>query len=62
MDVCSKCKVEMNDNFILQANTYGKISIISGKSKPNEIKVAVCPRCGQISLHTLAIQNKETSQ
>lgn len=50
MKICKQCQSQMQEGCILKANTYGKISIVVATPKKDDIKVAICPSCGEITL------------
>ncbi len=42
----------MEENYKILINTYGTPKIEKAvAAKPDEIKVALCPKCGEISLY-----------
>jgi hypothetical protein len=41
----------MDDGYKLKANTYGVIKVERGIPKVDEIKVAICPTCGEMSMY-----------
>ena len=53
MRVCKQCQTTMEEGYILKVNTYGTPKIERGINKPDGIKVAICPACGEISLYIM---------
>lgn len=51
MRICKQCQCQMNEGYMLEANTYGTIKIIHGTPKKGGIKAAICPSCGEISIY-----------
>ena len=51
MKICKQCQATMNEGYMLKSNTYGVVKIERGTPKPDGIKVAICPNCGEISLY-----------
>ncbi len=58
MRVCTRCNTQMIENYDL--NVEGKLYGVELSNKErdeslkkrNDIKVAICPRCGELSLFT----------
>lgn len=51
MRICKQCKCQMDEGYKLKANTYGVIRVERGIPKADEIKVAICPTCGDVSMY-----------
>lgn len=51
MRICKQCQCQMEEGYKLKANNYGAIKVERGMPKANEIKVAVCSTCGEISIY-----------
>jgi len=51
MRLCKLCQVPMNEEYHIKVNTYGTPKIERGASKPDGIKVAICPTCGEVYLY-----------
>lgn len=51
MRICKQCQCQMEGGYKLKVNTYGIIRVERGTPKADEIKVAVCPACGEISIY-----------
>jgi len=51
MRICKQCQCQMDEGYRLKVNTYGVIRIECGIPKVDEIKVAICPTCGEISMY-----------
>lgn len=51
MRICKQCQCQMEEEYKLKVNTYGIIRVERGIPKADEIKVAVCPTCGEISIY-----------
>lgn len=49
--MCKQCQEIMEEGFRLKVNTYGIPKIERGVGKSDKIKVAVCPKCGEVSLY-----------
>lgn len=62
MRICTRCKAEMVEDYHLsvQGKLYGvRVTKSNPKKilrKSEEIKVAVCPMCGELSLYIESIQ------
>lgn len=55
---CKQCQCLMDEGYVLKVNTYGNVKMERGHAKPDSIKAAVCPACGEISLYIENIGNK----
>ena len=59
MRECKRCNSQMEEGYVLKVTTYGVPYIERGSigfpsnigTKGREIKVAMCPNCGEISLY-----------
>lgn len=51
MKTCKQCQLQMEEGYVIKVDTYGIPKIERGIGKPDSIKVAVCPKCGDISLY-----------
>lgn len=51
MRICIQCQCQMEEGYKLKVNTYGAIRVERGMPKADEIKVAVCSICGEISIY-----------
>ncbi|MDK2808587.1 MAG: hypothetical protein PWP24_1323 [Clostridiales bacterium] len=51
MRICKQCQCQMEEGYMLKANTYGSIKIERGTPKTDGIKIAICPTCGEISMY-----------
>ena len=43
---------------MLKSNTYGVIKVERRTPKPDGIKVAICPNCGEVSLYLANMNQK----
>jgi RNase P subunit RPR2 len=59
MRECKQCNTQMEEGYVIKVTTYGTPFIERGKigfpsnlgTKGGEIKAAMCPNCGEISLY-----------
>jgi len=51
MRTCKQCQLQMEEGYRIEVNTYGVPKIKKATAKPDEIKVAICPNCSEISLY-----------
>ena len=58
MKICKQRQANMSEGYMLKSNTYGVNKIDRGTPKPDGIKVAICPNCGEISLYLANMNQK----
>lgn len=52
MKICTQCQTQMEEGYKIKVNSYGIPKIERGMvAKADEIKVTVCPKCGEVSLY-----------
>lgn len=51
MRVCKQCQCQMEEGYRFRVNTYGVIKVEQRETKADEIKVAICPTCGELSMY-----------
>lgn len=49
MRICKQCQAPMEEGYRIRVSTYGIMKLEQGTVKRDEVSVALCPSCGEVS-------------